>query len=1035
MRTHYFILILSVFMSLVSGILLMSFQLPSDKNTLEKRIESLKRGENLDSLIYYQNLLIDVLEKENDIAALELAGQKFLELVLNATTLSADQKWTYLNQIQTSKAWTYAYKTQWYLESVMTLDKSIDSAYYYLSLLENVPQNKDALIYAYKIWAKDATTYPKDLRAATDYLKKAAQLIENQADSAQLYDAKIVVGMATGDFENALLAAKKMLEETLQQSPIDSVQTAFIYKQLGDIYYQQANYNRAKDYYVEAINFMAERSIYQREQAKLWFQLASCYFNLKNRPLETVLYLRKVFSLVQLGSTKGAIESSDIYLDACNMMALEFLEEKQLDSAQVYLEKMEEVKTDYKKWEKWSTKGKVHLAKKNYNEAEMAFQRAVGWGKGFQAQHPKTAARWLNLGDCYQIQKKYDQAQRSYMNALWALSNEGKKKGFPAINSLFSKEQAIQILTQKINGMLVLYERSKYSVSLTEIYNHAQYTLEVFRILKAERNLPLSFSDRTVVVYEQFIEVCELLHKRKQEQVYVKEAFQLAEECKAVLLQMMMNEPDAGQFGNVPATVLQKVSTLQQRMLWYQKRYWEAQVFQEKATVLDWYQQQMAALQVSLTLIKQNLQENHTKYYQFKYNTQIAILDSVQQALNDSTTLVQYLEGKEAIYQFIIQKDTLAIRRIFWRTYKPTILKYYKHFTHSKLKQHVQSGGYKDFCMTAYELYYKLMHHELLNKSKRVVIIPDGLLSYIPFETLLTDIPVEKVHEVNFPSLAYLLKQKQIAYNYSSTLWLNEGSRVREPINNEILGIGATYANEELMPIRAQKLQRLRASLKVREGVEAEIDSLSEKYAGDFYLNRYATEYYFKEYASSYGILHLGLYGMIDPDFPEYSSLIFSEDGHEEEDNQLTTNEIKQLNLNASMVVLSNCQTGYGPYQRGEGIVSLGRSFIYAGSPSVVLSLWEQSDLYGPIIMDYFYENLKQKIDKDVALRRAKLKYLKNAKGLEAHPAYWAGYIVIGNYQAIEVSEPVTYIWWFVIPIAFLGFLGWWSLQALRQRR
>jgi hypothetical protein len=85
--------------------------------------------------------------------------------------------------------------------------------------------------------------------------------------------------------------------------------------------------------------------------------------------------------------------------------------------------------------------------------------------------------------------------------------------------------------------------------------------------------------------------------------------------------------------------------------------------------------------------------------------------------------------------------------------------------------------------------------------------------------------------------------------------------------------------------------------------------------------------------------------------------------------------------------------------------------------------------------MDYFYENLKQKVDKDVALRQAKLKYLKNAKGIEAHPAYWAGYIVLGNYQAIEVSESVTYIWWFVIPIAFLGFLGWWSLQALRQRR
>ena len=83
--------------------------------------------------------------------------------------------------------------------------------------------------------------------------------------------------------------------------------------------------------------------------------------------------------------------------------------------------------------------------------------------------------------------------------------------------SFFSKEQALQILTKKVAAMLTLYERSKYSVSLTEIYNQAQYNLELFKGLKATVNLPLNFSETTVIVYEQLIEVCELLHKRKQE--------------------------------------------------------------------------------------------------------------------------------------------------------------------------------------------------------------------------------------------------------------------------------------------------------------------------------------------------------------------------------------------------------------------------------------------------------------------------------------------------------------------------------------
>ncbi|CAA6799092.1 MAG: Unknown protein [uncultured Aureispira sp.] len=1039
MRTQQFIFILSFLITLVLGILLMGFQLPQDKNALQKRIAALRSTEDLDSLIYYQDLLVEVLEKEADQKGLERAGQVFLEVVLAAKTLRPQQKWDLLEKTSTSKAWNYAYKMQFFLENAREEPKpgvETDSAYFYLSLLEKTPENTAALIHAYGKWAKESVVYAENLGAATDYLQKAAGLLTSKTDSVQLYEAQISVYRATGDFEQALIVAQQMLSVHLEKPYRDSIQIALVYKQLGAICYEQNNYDQAKKYYVEAINFMAERATYQRVQAKLWYQLANCYYKLKNRPLETVLYLRKVFSLTPLNSGIGKIESTDIYLDACTMMALEFLEEKQLDSALVYVEKAAAVSSQQHKQYIWSIKGQIYLQQENFRAAEAALELGIGaFSKGYQAKSPATATRWLALGDAYQVQKKYDQAQKAYTSAFWALSSENRTKGFPAINSLFSKKEALSILTKKVAVMLTLYGRSKYSVSLIEIYKQAEYNLKVFEGLKAGLDLSLDFSETTVLVYEQLIEVCELLHLRKQEEEYVEQAFYLAEAYKTDLLQMMLKEPEAKQFGNVPRAVIQNIERLQTRILWCQQRSWEAQVFEAKASVLDWYKQQMADLQADLSLAEQEVQANYNKYYQFKYQSQTATLDSLQQALNDSTILVQYLEGKTAIYQFIIRKDTLAVRKIFWRTYKSTVLKYYKHFTDARLQQHLQSGGYKDFCRTAYELYYKLMHHELLNEGKRIVLIPDGLLNYIPFETLLTDVPVENVHTVNFSSLAYVLKQKQIAYNYSSSLWLREIGAFKSPINDEILGMAATYEAEEVLSFRAQKLQKLRTDLKVREGVRMEMDSLSKKYAGDFYVDRYATESYFKDYASNYGILHLGVYAMVDSSAPEYSSLFFAEDGDEREDNILTTNEIKQLNLKASMVVLGNCQTGYGPYHRGEGIISLGRSFIYAGSPSVVLSLWEQEAKYSTIILDYFYENLKQKVDKDVALRQAKLTYLKTARGLEAHPAYWAGYVVLGNYQAIEVGAPVTYVWWFVIPIVFLGFLGWWSLQALRQRR
>jgi len=246
MRTHYFIFILSLFIALVIGILLMGFQLPQDKNALQKRIESLKSTEDLDSLIYYQDLLIEVLEKEKDQEAIEVAGQKFLDVVLNSKTLIPFKKWSLLEKTSTSKAWNCAYKTQFFVENPVEPEPEMDSAYFYLSLLENIPDNRSALIHAYGIWAKEAATYPKDLRAAIDYLEKATQLLVSKIDSVQLYDVQVLVHTATGDFEKALVFAKRRLSVHLQKSYRDSIEVAFVYKQLGDIYYEQINYEEAK---------------------------------------------------------------------------------------------------------------------------------------------------------------------------------------------------------------------------------------------------------------------------------------------------------------------------------------------------------------------------------------------------------------------------------------------------------------------------------------------------------------------------------------------------------------------------------------------------------------------------------------------------------------------------------------------------------------------------------------------------------------------------------------------------------------------
>ena len=133
--------------------------------------------------------------------------------------------------------------------------------------------------------------------------------------------------------------------------------------------------------------------------------------------------------------------------------------------------------------------------------------------------------------------------------------------------------------------------------------------------------------------------------------------------------------------------------------------------------------------------------------------------------------------------------------------------------------------------------------------------------------------------------------------------------------------------------------------------------------------------------------------------------MVFTENKDSLEDNFLQAYEISRLNLNANLVVLSACQTGYGKFEQGEGVISLARSFMYAGVPSLVVSLWQVNDGSTAIIMKAFYKNLADGMNKAEALRKAKLSYLQQAKGIMAHPVFWSPFIQLGDSKPIYLIQ------------------------------
>jgi CHAT domain-containing protein len=201
-------------------------------------------------------------------------------------------------------------------------------------------------------------------------------------------------------------------------------------------------------------------------------------------------------------------------------------------------------------------------------------------------------------------------------------------------------------------------------------------------------------------------------------------------------------------------------------------------------------------------------------------------------------------------------------------------------------------------------------------------------------------------------------------------------------------------------------------------------------------MDEEATESNFKKNAENFDILHLAMHAVVNNEDPLYSKLAFTQKIDQIEDGFLNTYEIYNSRFNARMAVLSSCKTGFGKLRTGEGVMSLARGFMYAGCPSIVMTLWEVSDKSGARLMENFYKSLKRGRSKAEALREAKLDFLKNADNLKANPYFWSTYVVIGDSSPL-FKKSLAYLYWLgaIMLLATGGFVFYLRQQKLKKNK
>ena len=284
--------------------------------------------------------------------------------------------------------------------------------------------------------------------------------------------------------------------------------------------------------------------------------------------------------------------------------------------------------------------------------------------------------------------------------------------------------------------------------------------------------------------------------------------------------------------------------------------------------------------------------------------------------------------------------------------------------------------------------------------------------------------------------MPYLLYDYQIQYGYSATLLeANKKRQNQLPRNAQCLAYAPPYEQLNTQPLADKYIAASRKNLTSLHGTGSEIEMIAKHFQGNFNQSETATKANFVQEAPNYGILHLAMHGEANFENEKFANLKFTntKKNKSEEDYLLYQSEIVNLELNAQLAVLSACETGLGRYIHGEGIASLGRSFMYAGVPSVVMSLWKVNDNSTSHLMPYFYENLAKGMPKDKALHQAKLTFLKREDYVFLHPHYWAGFVAIGDVQPIK--HPNTHLFYWIIGAAFLLISGLFFIHQQRKKK
>jgi CHAT domain-containing protein/Tfp pilus assembly protein PilF len=680
----------------------------------------------------------------------------------------------------------------------------------------------------------------------------------------------------------------------------------------------------------------------------------------------------------------------------------------------------------------YSHLGEKQKALEYYNQS-LPLRRAVG-------DRRQEAVTLTNIGSVYSELGELQKALEYYSQSLplsRAVGNRGTEaRTLSNIGIAYSKLGELQKELEYYSESLPLSRavgdrgteaRTLYSIAaakrdrgnLTEALSDIEASLKIIESLRtkiASPELRASYFATVQDYYQFYIDLLMQLHKTNPKSGYDTKAFEASERSRARSLLELLQEANADIRQGVAPELLQRERSLQQQLDALEKQRIEvlnrpnhtpaqkAELEQQRQNLLTQYQD-----------IQTQIRTTSPRYAALTQPQPLTLAQIQQQILDENTILLQYSLGKDRSYLWAVTKTSITTYEL---PKAADLEKTAKNFRDAVTDQ--SSRNNPNQVAQANDAISQMILQPVAAQlgQKRLLIVGDGVLNYLPFAAL--SLPGKSGENGNPP---LIVDHEIVLLPSASTLGiLRQNYNDRQPPNRTlaILADPVFSANDERVKNSSSattqqavesanpglsrsrgdnnaQFERLNFTRQESQIIQALFPANSRTESLDFEASRATAT---SPNLSLYKIIHFATHGFANSERPELSGIVMSlvDEKGNPLNGFLRLTDIFNLKLAADLVVLSACQTGMGQNIQGEGLVGLTRGFMYAGAQRVVVSLWSVDDERTAALMESFYKGMLQKgLTPAAALRAAQLEMWKQEKWNS--PYYWAAFTLQGEWR------------------------------------